>query len=141
MVCWRGQQLLWDIEFIQWISNVQAHQGMIRLCQSSWSIPGQIFPSIRLDFFRGNGLKHWIQFLANKVQEFWNLELHCCILNVETWQVYIKLQVTNVKNKKVTVNQKPQDLEKKCSFENANPYYGPLNLNIKLTVNPKPSTW
>ena len=36
-------------------------------------------------------------------------------------QVYLKIQVTNVKNKEVTANPKPPTLEKNWSFKNPNP--------------------
>ena len=38
--------------------------------------------------------------------------LHNCILVFDYEQVYFKLQVTNLKNKEVTVNSRPQTLEK-----------------------------
>ena len=59
-----------------------------------------IYPNFPLDltgFFQG---KHRIEVLANKMQYFQNFHLHNCILNFHSEQVYLKLQVTNVKNKK-----------------------------------------
>ena len=56
--------------------------------------------------------KHLIYFLVLKVKDFWNFVLHNCILVFDAKQVYLKLQVTNLKNKEVTVNPKPQTLEK-----------------------------
>ena len=59
------------------------------------------FPLSLTGFFPG---KHLIQFLAYKMQDFRNFVLHNCILYFNTEQVYLKLQVTNVKNKEVTAN-------------------------------------
>ena len=56
------------------------------------------------------------------MKHFRNLVLHNCILVFDAEQVYLKLQVTNVKNKEVTVNPEPQTLEKKWFFENSIPY-------------------
>ena len=55
------------------------------------------------------------------MHDFRNFVLHNCILIFATEQVYLKLQLTNVKNKEVTANPKPQTLEKKWSFETLNP--------------------
>ena len=41
-----------------------------------------------------------------------NFILNNCILYFDAEQVYLKLQVINLKNKEVTVNPKPQTLEK-----------------------------
>ena len=41
------------------------------------------------------------------MKEFRNFSLHDCILDFDAEQVYLKLQVTNVKNKKVTADPKP----------------------------------
>ena len=71
-----------------------------------------IYPDFSLDltvFFPG---KHLIQFIANKMQVLQNFVLHNCFLNFDAEQVYLKPQVTNVKNKEVTANPKPQTLEK-----------------------------
>ena len=62
------------------------------------------FPLNSTGFFQG---KHLIQFLAYKMQDFWNFVLHNCILNFDAEQVHLKPQVTNVKNKEVTANPKP----------------------------------
>ena len=43
------------------------------------------------------------------MQDFRNFVLHNCI---DAEQVYLKLQVTNNKNKEDTANPKPQTLEK-----------------------------
>ena len=83
--------------------------------------PLVIYPDISLDltgFFPG---KHLFQFLANKMQDFGNLVLHDCIFNFDAEQVNFKSQVTNVKNKEVTANPKPQTLETNWSFENPKP--------------------
>ena len=73
------------------------------------------FPLNLAGFFSG---KHFIPFLANKIQDFRNFVLHKCILNFDAEEVYFKLQVTNVKNKEVTANPKPQILDKNRSIEN-----------------------
>ena len=52
--------------------------------------------------------------------------LNNCILDFDAEQVYLKLQVINLKNKEVTVNPKPQTLEK---IETLNP---------KHQIGPKP---
>ena len=56
-----------------------------------------------------------------KMQDFRNFVLDNCILDFDAEQVYLKPQVTNLKNKKVTANPKPQTLEKNCLFENPKP--------------------
>ena len=53
---------------------------------------------------------------------FSDFVLDNCILDFDAGQVYLKLQVTNLKNKKVTVNPKPQTLEKNWFFENPLPF-------------------
>ena len=73
-----------------------------------------IYPDFPLDltkFFPG---QHLICFLANKMQDFWNFVL----LDFDAEQVYLKLQVTNVRNKEVTANPKRQTLKKTRFFEN-----------------------
>ena len=50
--------------------------------------------------------------LANKIQDFRNFVLRKYILIFDAERVYLKLQATNVKNKEVTANSKPQTLEK-----------------------------
>ena len=57
-----------------------------------------------------------------KMKDVRNFTLHKCILIFDTEQVYLKLQVTNLKNKEVTVNPKPQTLEKSWFFDNPIPY-------------------
>ena len=64
-------------------------------------------------FFPG---KHLIHFLVLKMKDFRNF-----VLDFDAEQVYLKLQVTNLKNKEVTVNPKPQTLEKNWFFENPIP--------------------
>ena len=51
-------------------------------------------------------------FFVLKMKDFWNFVPDNCILNFDTEQVYLMLQVTNLKNNKVTVNPKPQTLRK-----------------------------
>ena len=65
-------------------------------------------------FFPG---KHLINFLVLKMKDFRNFDLDNCILDFDAEQVYLKLQVINLKNKEVTVNPKPQTLEKNWFFE------------------------
>ena len=71
------------------------------------------FPLELTGFFQG---KHFIHFLVLKMKDFRNFVLHNCILVFDAEQLYLKLQVTNLKNKEVTVNPKPQTLEKKLVF-------------------------
>ena len=65
--------------------------------------------------------KHLIHFLVLKMKDFRNFVLDNCILDFDVEQVYLKPQVTNLKNKEVTANPKPQTLEKKWFFENPLP--------------------
>ena len=69
--------------------------------------------------------KHLIHFLVLKMKNFRNFVLHHCILDFDADQVYSKLQVTNLKNNEVTVNPKPQTLEK-------------IGFRKPYTLNPKP---
>ena len=62
------------------------------------------------------------------MNDFRKFVLDNCILDFDAEQVYLKPQVINLKNKEVTVNPKPQTLEKSWFFENPIPY----------TLNPKP---
>ena len=55
------------------------------------------------------------------MKDFWNFVLDNCILNFDAEQVYLMPQVINLKNKEVTVNPKPQTLEKNWFFENPIP--------------------
>ena len=68
-------------------------------------------------FFQG---KHLINFLVLKMKDFWNFVLDNCILDFDAEQVYLKLQVTNLKNKKAA-DPKLQTLEKNWLFENPKP--------------------
>ena len=68
----------------------------------------RFFPRIDRIFF-GEALN---PILVLKMKDFRNFVLDNCILNYDAEQVYLKLQVTNLKNKEVTVNPKPQTLEK-----------------------------
>ena len=56
-----------------------------------------------------------------KMKDFWNFVLDNYILDFDAEQVYLKLQVTNLKNKEVTVNPKTQTLEKNLFFKNPKP--------------------
>ena len=73
-----------------------------------------IYPDFPLDLTRFVLGKHLILYLANEMQDhdFRNFVLHNCILNFDAEQVYLKPQVTYVKNKELTANPKPQTLEK-----------------------------
>ena len=58
------------------------------------------------------------------MQDFWDLVVHNCFLNFNDEEVYLKLQVTNVKNKEVmATNLQLQTLEK---------------IGLSRTLNPKP---
>ena len=59
------------------------------------------------------------------MKDFWNFVLDNGILVFDSEQVYLKLQATNLRNKEVTVNPKPQSLEKKLVFRK------PYTLNLK----------
>ena len=76
------------------------------------------FPLELTGFFPG---KHLIHFLVLKMKDFRNFAIDNCILVFGAEQVYLKLQATNLKNKEVTVNPKPQTLEKSWFFENPKP--------------------
>ena len=76
------------------------------------------FPLESTGFFPG---KHLIHFLVLKMKDFRNFVQDNCILDFDAEQVYLKPQVTNLKNKEVTVNPKPQTLEKNWFFENPIP--------------------
>ena len=82
-------------------------------------------PSFARDIFRFSPLfspgNHLIHFLVFKMKDFRNIVLCNCILVFDSGQVYLKLQVPNFKNKEVTVNPKPQTLEKNWVFENPIP--------------------
>ena len=57
-------------------------------------------------FFQGSTYP----FLVLKMKDFWIFVLHICILVFDAEQVCLKLQVTNLENKEVTVKPKPQTL-------------------------------
>ena len=75
------------------------------------------FPLELTGFFPG---KHLIHFLVLKMKDFRKFVLDNCILVFDAEQVYLKLQA-NLKNKEVTVNPKPQTIEKNWSSENPIP--------------------
>ena len=106
-------------------------------CCLSW-VWQVIFPSNWQDF-SGEALTpffgdHLIHFL-----DFRNFVLHNCILIFDAEQVYSKLQVTNLKNKEVTVNPRPQTLGKKSYFSKPQtPNPKPQTLNPKHQIRPKP---
>ena len=94
--------------------------AVVALFQAA-SEPRVISPDFSLEltgFFPG---KHLIHFLVLKMKDFRNFVLDNCILDFDAEQVYLKLQVINLKNKEVTVNPKPQTLEKNWFFENPKP--------------------
>ena len=66
------------------------------------------------------------------MQDFWNFVLHSYIPNFDAGQVYLKPRVTNIQNKKVTANPKPQTLEKYWSTLN------PKTLDPEHQIHPKP---
>ena len=108
---------------MQRITHFQAYTNpnlSVRRCDIS-----RFSPRIDRIFFR----EHLIQFLVLKMKDFRNFILHNCILVFDAEQVYLKLQVTNLKNKEVTVvDPKPRTLKKNWVFENPKP----------KTQNPKP---
>ena len=61
--------------------------------------------------------------MANKMHDFRVFVLHNCVLVFDAEQVYLKLQVTKFKNKKVTTHPKLLTLEtsKNWFFENPKP--------------------
>ena len=76
-----------------------------------------ISPDLSLKSTRFFPRKHLIHFLVLKM----NFVLDNCTLDFDAEQVYLKLQVTNLKNKEVTANPKLQTLEKNWFFENPKP--------------------
>ena len=101
------------IRSLQWNSRID----------STVQVISPDFPLELTGFFPG---KHLIHFLVLKMKDFWNFVLDNCILDFDAEQVYLKLQVTNLKNNEVTVNPKTQTLE---SF---------LVFRKPCTLNPKP---
>ena len=87
-----------------------------------------ISPDFPLELTGFSPGKHLIHFLVLKMKDFRNFVLHNCVLVLNAEQVYLKLQVTNLMNKEVTVNPKLQTLEKNWFFETP----------IPKTINPKP---
>ena len=79
----------------------------------------RFFPRIDQNF-PGEALNPFLV-LTGKMEDFRNFVLDNCILDFDAEQVYLKLQVINLKNKEVTVNPKPQTLEKNGVFENPIP--------------------
>ena len=98
---------LFEIRKLRW--SVSARLCLIS-CKESWAPFFQlnvISPDFSLEltwFFPG---KHLIHFLVLKMKNFRNFVLHNCILVFDAEQVYLELQVINLKNKEVTVNPKP----------------------------------
>ena len=94
--------------------NVAGWEGLGAACTV-------ISPDFSLEltgYFSG---KHLIHSLVLKMKDFRNFVLDKCILDFDAEQVYLKLQVTNLKNNEVTVNPKTQTLEKIWFFENPKP--------------------
>ena len=80
-------------------SNSARVRGYIGI--RSWDLHIVISPDFSLEltgFFQG---KHLIHFLVLKMKDFWNFVLDNCILDFDAEQVYLKLQVTNLKNNEV----------------------------------------
>ena len=67
------------------------------------------FPLELTGFFPG---MHLIHFLVLKMKNFRNFVLDNSILDFDAEQVHLKPHVTNLKNKEVTADPKPQTLEK-----------------------------
>ena len=98
------------------------------------------FPLYLTGFFPG---KHLIHFLVLKIKDYGNFVLHSCILVFDAEQVYLKLQVTNVKYKEVSAHPKPQTLEKIGFSKTLYPkpkfwVPKPKTLSTKFALNPKP---
>ena len=89
-----------------------------------------ISPDFSLEWTRFFPGKHSIHLLVLKMKDFRNFVSDNCILVFDTEQVYLKLQITNLKNKKVTANPKPQTLEKLF-------FRKPYTLNPKHQICPK----
>ena len=66
-----------------------------------------IYPEFFLDLTGFFPVKHLIQFLVIRMQDFRNIVLHNCIVISDAKQVYLQLQVTNFKTNEVTENPKP----------------------------------
>ena len=108
----------------------------------SWSgRPVVISPDFPLElsrFFQG---KHLTHFLVLKMKDLRDFVLDNCILYFHAEQVYLKPHVTNLKNKEVTANPKPQlaNPRKQIVFRKSfTPYPKPLTLSTKIALNPKP---
>ena len=83
-----------------------------RICSTRWTRCMQYLQISPLQLTGFFPRKHLIHFLVLKMKDFRNFVLHNCILVFDAEQVNLKLQVTNLKNNEVTVNPKPQTLEK-----------------------------
>ena len=73
-------------------------------------VAGQVIsPDFHLELHGLFLRKHLIHFLVLKMMDFWNFVLDNCILDFDAEQVYLKPQVSNLKNKEVTqiLNPKP----------------------------------
>ena len=79
--------------------------------------------------------KHLIHFLLLKMKDFRNFVVHSCNLVFEAEQVYFKLEVTNLKNKEVTVNPNSQTLQK---IGLSKTLYPKQTQSTKFALNPKP---
>ena len=64
-----------------------------------------ISPAFPLELTGFSPRKHFIHFLVLKIKQYGNFVLHNCILVFDAEQVYLKLQVTSLKNKEITVSQ------------------------------------
>ena len=86
-------------------------------CQDAWA--GSAAVQLGYASARRRRAQLWAAlnpFFGAQGEGFQNFVLHNCILVFDAEQVYIKLQVTNLKNKEVTVNPKPQTLGKNWFF-------------------------
>ena len=95
-----------------------------------------IFPEFPLKLTGIFPEKHLIHILVLKMKDFWNFVLNNRILIFEAEQVCLKLQVTNLKDKKVTVNPKPQTPEKIGFLKTL--YPKPYTLYPKHLIRPNP---
>ena len=90
--------------------------------QQQCSIDSMISPDFRLSLTGFFSLKLLIHFLVLKIKNFRNSVLRNCVLVFDAKQVFLNLQVINLKNNEVPVNPKLQTLEKNWFIENPTPY-------------------
>ena len=108
----RRPRLLWPVRAGMYAVGKKARQLLwLRVTSPDFSLE-------LTGFFPG---KHLIHFMVLKMKDFRNFVLDNCIFDFDAEQVYLEPQVTNLKNKKVTANPKPQTLKKNWFFENRIP--------------------